>query len=101
MLDLSAVERNEVQAILARHAPGVEVRAFGSRVLGKSHRHSDLDLAVVSDESLSLRFLGDLQEAFQESNLLFRVDLVDWRSLSPAFRATIEPDCVTLQPRKG
>ena len=41
-----------VQTILARHVPGYEVRAFGSRARKQARRHSDLDLAIITDEPL-------------------------------------------------
>ena len=34
--------------------------------------------------------LGDLIDAFDESDLPFRVDIVDWVDLSPKFRELVE-----------
>jgi DNA-directed RNA polymerase beta subunit len=34
--------------------------------------------------------LAALKEAFQESDLAFRVDVLDWHALSPEFRGVIE-----------
>jgi predicted nucleotidyltransferase len=97
MLELSVAEKRLVQEILARHVPGIEVRAFGSRTLGKARPCSDLDLLIMSEQPLPLRVLGDLREAFQESDLLFRVDLVQWRELSPEFRASLARSWEVIQ----
>ncbi len=67
----------EILAILAERAPGATVVAFGSRVTGGARPWSDLDLAVFGDAPLTLRALGRLRDAFEESTLPFRVDVCD------------------------
>lgn len=79
-----------VLELLAEQVPELEVWAFGSRVHGRPKQHSDLDLALVGQEPLDLDRLVRLSLAFEESDLPFRVDLVDWSTASPAFRACIE-----------
>lgn len=44
-----------IQAILEKFVPGTEVHAFGSRVLGTSRRHSDLDLVILGKRRIGLR----------------------------------------------
>lgn len=90
MLRLSDAERATVLDLLARHAAGVPVWAFGSRVHGRNlKRYSDLDLALLTQEPLSLDALAELRDAFAESDLPFRVDLVDWAATPESFRAII------------
>jgi type I restriction enzyme S subunit len=86
-----------VQKILAQYAPGCEVRAFGSRVRGTVKDHSDLDLALVGAGPLKLEHLSRLQEAFEESDLPFRVDVLDWNAVSEEFRGLIEQQYDILQ----
>lgn len=90
MLDLSTDQLAEVRSILAHHVPGRVVRAFGSRVTGASKPFSDLDLVVMGDTPVELRNLAALKDAFAESNLPFRVDIVDWAATSVEFRTIIE-----------
>jgi predicted nucleotidyltransferase len=90
MLDLAPQHLDLVRRLVARHVPGLEVRAFGSRVTGRARPTSDLDLALMSTEPLDLLVLADLREAFSESDLPMRVDVVDWSAISPAFRRIIE-----------
>ena len=96
MIDLAPQHIATVRAILRECAPGCEVRAFGSRVTGGARRYSDLDLAVIGDAPLGLIPLGLLQEAFEESDLPIRVDVIDWHDTSAGFKRIIEGDCVTL-----
>jgi predicted nucleotidyltransferase len=90
MLDLTTEQLAEVRRILQQHVPGRNVRAFGSRVQGNAKPFSDLDLAVMGDTPLDFRQLAALKDAFVESNLPFRVDVVDWAATSEAFRGIIE-----------
>ncbi len=89
MIEMSPAQLDEVKGILREHVPGCEVRAFGSRVTGRVKPWSDLDLAVIADQPLGFRRLGLLVEAFQESTLPFRVDVLDWHETSPSFQAII------------
>ncbi len=90
MIEISELERDTILSIINRYIPDAEVWAFGSRVKGTSKSYSDLDLLVVGKEKMSINNIGELREAFQESDLPFRVDLVDWHRISPEFRFLIE-----------
>lgn len=96
-IDLEPQDYETVRNILSRHLPGTEVRAYGSRVTGKTHRGSDLDLAIMTTEPLSLDTLADLRDAFSESTVPFRVDLLDWAETTESFRAIVMENSVILQ----
>ena len=100
MIDLAPEHLKTVQRILAEIVPDCEVRAFGSRATWTATEHSDLDLAIISPEPLAWVRRSRLSEAFEESDLPIRVDVVDWESLSDGFRQTIDGDCVVLQKGK-
>ena len=89
MLDLSPKLQAMIQDILAEFAPHREVWAFGSRVKGTAKPYSDLDLVILGDAALPTRQFNLLTEAFEESDLPIRVDLVEWAALSPSFREAI------------
>lgn len=97
VVDLNPTHLAVVQQILSEHVPDCEVRAFGSRATWTAKDYSDLDLAVVDDGPLDWRTLGDLKEAFEESTLPMRVDVVDWNGIKDNFRQRIEPDCVIIR----
>lgn len=84
-----------VHTILQTHVPQHEVWAFGSRVKGAAKPYSDL--AVITQQPLPLGVLGALTDAFDESDLPWRVDMVDWASSSESFRAIIEQNKVVIQ----
>ena len=86
-----------VRNILQKHVPACAVWAFGSRVTGRVKPYSDLDLAVISGTSLGWHLIEDLKEDFSDSDLPWRVDVVDWASTDPAFQAIIARNKVVVQ----
>ncbi len=89
MILLEPAQRSIVEDILRRFFPGRTVLAFGSRVNGRPKPFSDIDLCVMGDEPVSLSSMADAKDAFTESDLPFRVDLIDWATTSPSFRAIV------------
>ena len=85
-----------VRAILDAHVPGCEVWVYGSRATGAAKPYSDLDLVIVGEAPAPVRTLALLENAFEESDLPFRVDVADWASLSESFRAVVEAHAVPL-----
>lgn len=88
-IDITPEERAIVLHILNEIVPDREVRAFGSRVTGKAKPFSDLDLAVMGDEPLPLDTPARLEEAFSESDLPWKVDVLDWAQADEFFRKII------------
>ncbi|MET4001291.1 nucleotidyltransferase domain-containing protein [Marinobacterium sp. MBR-109] len=87
-----------VADILEKHLPDYEVWAFGSRARHNAKRYSDLDLAIISEEPLPLQQLAVINAEFSDSDLPWRVDLLDWAATSEAFRSQIRQCyCVVKQ----
>lgn len=97
LIDISPENWRIVRDILQQHVPDREVWAFGSRAKWTAKEYSDLDIAVIGDEPLSIGVMADLNEEFQESALPFKVDVVDWAGVAPSFRKVIEKGKVLLQ----
>lgn len=96
-IDISPGDMETVMGILRVHAPGREVWVFGSRITGSAKPFSDLDLAVMGDKPLPSSALAEMKESFSESNLPFKVDVVEWADTSPQFRKIIEDRHEVLQ----
>ncbi len=101
MIDLNPNHLATVERILTEHVPECEVRAFGSRATWTAKDYSDLDLAVVGKGPLDWKTLGRLREAFEESDLPIRVDVLDWHAISESFRDVIEREYVSLSEGTG
>jgi predicted nucleotidyltransferase len=59
----------------------VNIYLFGSRARGDNSIYSDIDLAFESDENLS-DYLAILEEILEESNLPYKVDIVNLKESS-------------------
>jgi len=97
MINIEEKYLAEIKRILGAQVPEFEVRAYGSRVNGSALKYSDLDLALVGDNSIDWRRIAALQNAFSESDLPIMIDVVDWRSLKPEFRKLIEQEYEVIQ----
>lgn len=86
-----------VQKILQTNIPQYQVWAFGSRVSGRAKPYSDLDLVVIADQPLDLSVSAALNEDFAESDLAYKVDIVDWASLDESFQKVIKDNKVIVQ----
>ena len=97
-LDLPDRYRVELEALLRKYVPDVEVWAYGSRVHGESHEASDLDLVL---RGPNLQPLGadylDLIEALEKSNIPILVQAHDWTRLPASFHRQIEREFLVIQ----
>jgi predicted nucleotidyltransferase len=89
MIQATAAELAIVRSLLERNVPGIAVWAFGSRVDGTAKPHSDLDLVLLARDPVPLATLALLEDDFAESDLPYRVDVVDWTRLDESFRQVI------------
>lgn len=87
---LTPEQVREVNGILATLFPQGRVLLFGSRARGTHQAHSDLDFALDLGEPVPRQILADLKAAFEESDLPFRVDLLDYRSIPESMRANVD-----------
>ena len=90
MLALSSAQLQEIKSILASHAAGQGVLAFGSRVckndlLLSVKPFADLDLALTG-HNLAPAELYILRDAMSQSQLPFRVDICHWDDLPTSWK---------------
>jgi predicted nucleotidyltransferase len=90
MIDLSNDLMKQVINILEQYVPHAEVWAFGSRVRGTAREHSDLDLVVIDKQKIPQKTYYQLLEAFKESELPIRVDVLDWHRITSEFQRNIK-----------
>ena len=100
-LDLPDRYRRQVEALLTEHVPEAEVWAYGSRVNGRSHSASDLDLVLRSPtlDPLPAGCIGRIDEAFEDSNIPILVQTHDWARLPTSFHKEIQQSYVILRNR--
>ena len=101
-LHLSPRHRKEIVALLHKHLPGVEVWAYGSRVNGRSHDGSDLDLVLRSPQlaEIDASQLAEITESFRKSTVPFLIDARDWVRLPESFHWELERAHVVMVERE-
>ena len=94
-IDITAEQRETILMLLDRHLPDTAAWVYGSRAKWTSRPQSDLDLAVFATPEQDSQ-VAALREAFEESDLPFRVDLFVWDKVPESFRPEIERNHVVL-----
>jgi predicted nucleotidyltransferase len=101
-IDLQPEDLAILLPLLRAHLPlETAVWVFGSRAAGTARRYSDLDLALEGEAPLDPDLLGRLSEALSESDLTIKVDVIDLRTVDPAFRRIIEREMIPLPADPG
>lgn len=102
-LHLPARHREQLEALLREHLPDVEVWAYGSRVDGRSHDGSDLDLVLPGPglKEIDLARLDDFHQALHDSTMPFLVEARDWARLPARFHREIEREYVVFLSGTG
>jgi len=97
-LHLIPRHRRTIQGLLDEHLPGVEAWVYGSRVSGRSHDASDLDLVLRAPglRPIPMRELTAFTEALRDSTIPFLVDTHDWARLPDVFQREIGREHVVL-----
>ena len=100
---LQPKHRRILEALLREHLPDVEVWAYGSRVNGRSHDGSDLDLVLRGPglAEIPTGQLGDFEDAVRESSIPFLVEARDWTRLPERFHREIKQNYAILLPDAG
>lgn len=97
MIELTNEQLDIILDILNKYVPDVEVRAFGSRYKGNAKKYSDLDLVLVGKNKIEFELMCKIKDAFEESVLPFRVDILDWHRISHEFKKIIEQGYVVIK----
>ena len=96
-IDITAAQRKVILALLDKHLPNTTAWVYGSRANGTARPQSDLDMVVFTAPQQDDQVF-ELREAFEESDLPFRVDLFAWNAVPENFRKQITANHVPLKP---
>lgn len=93
MLNIEERHLAIVNTILAKY--DYSFFAFGSRITHKVKKFSDFDLFYI--ENIPLPILINIKEEFEESNLPYKVDIVDYNECDPSFKKILHSNYVCIQ----
>ncbi len=94
-IDISAKQRETILTLLERYLPDTTAWVYGSRGKWTSRPQSDLDLVVFATSD-QRHWIGSLREAFEDSDLPFRVELFVWDDVPEEFRKQIKAEYSVL-----
>ena len=90
MIALEDEQLNILKNILKKYFSSQEIRVFGSRYKHTNNKFSDIDVVIVGQEKIDISTFSKVKEELQESDLKYRVDLLDWNIISDEFKKVIE-----------
>jgi uncharacterized protein len=93
IVSLSADILADLRKIAGSHG---KLYVFGSRAKNSHRKFSDIDLCIVSDRPIPDLVMAEIKERFQESGIPFKVDVVDYHSVSDDFRRLISSHWVAI-----
>jgi len=97
MINLQPRYLEMVKKILQKNlTTDVKVFVFGSRATEKVKKFSDLDLALFSAQKIPFSVFVKLSNDFEESDLPYKVDIIDLKAIDKNFRDKISKDLKEL-----
>lgn len=73
-----------------------KVFIFGSQVGGRSARYSDIDIGIESAKKIPWSKISLLEEALTESDLPYKVEIVDFNDVSENFKQVAKKKIISL-----
>lgn len=83
-------------AIQPLKSHGAQVFIFGSRVRGQHQPYSDIDLLYKTEKPLNLASIFEIKSALEESQLPYKVDLVQFDDLAVSYKENIIREMIEL-----
>ncbi|PIZ24700.1 hypothetical protein COY48_01440 [Candidatus Collierbacteria bacterium CG_4_10_14_0_8_um_filter_43_86] len=75
---------------------GFKIFMFGSRVRGDNRRYSDIDLGIEGKDRLPIKNHLDLVSAFEDSDLPFKVGIVDFTTVTDKFKLKAKENIIEI-----
>ena len=81
--------KRKIIGVIATIIPEASIYLFGSRARGTHSEWSDIDIALDSGEKISRHRIGEALSMLEASNIPYKVEIVDFNSVSENMRASI------------
>ncbi len=80
--------KKEILQIVGKHLDmeGCSVFFFGSRMTGEGNERSDIDVGIEGATVIPYEIMAAIKEEIENLPTLYKIDMVDFQSVSPAFR---------------
>ncbi len=92
MNKLDAKIQNKIIAVISALIPQAKIYLFGSRARGTNSPRADIDIALDAGHELEQRDVYEITCMFKESNIMYKIDVVDLYQVSDLMRSEILKD---------
>ena len=94
-IGFSQINLDEIKRILTQFTASnqkLDVFVFGSRARGDYKKYSDLDLLLIAEPEITPSTTQAMIDAFDESDLPVKVDVVRYEDILESFKTNIQRD---------
>ncbi len=88
-MELNPEYKKKIVAVLTALFPDATIYLFGSRARGTHYARSDIDIALDTGKPLLRVDVGEARDMLAESNIPYKIDVVDVHSVSQEMREAI------------
>ncbi len=89
-LELDVETKEKIIRLLLALFPNIKkIYLFGSRARGTNHDRSDIDIALDCGPSDSRLRLGEVKDVLNHTNILYKIDVVDFNAVPPRLKESI------------
>ncbi|MCB9492722.1 MAG: nucleotidyltransferase domain-containing protein [Epsilonproteobacteria bacterium] len=81
--------KDKIIRVLSALFPDAKIYLYGSRAKGTHREWSDIDLALDAGKKLERVDVGEARDMFQESNIPYKISVVDFNGVSQDFKQEI------------
>lgn len=89
MENVSPEDKAKITGLISVLVPNARIILFGSRARGTNSPRADIDVAVDAGEPLPRVLIDEAQSVIEGSNIMYRVEVVDFNRLSEEMRKAI------------
>jgi uncharacterized protein len=81
--------KQKIISVISALIPGVKIYLFGSRARGTNAEWADIDLALDAGKPLPPRDVDEVKSMFGESNIMYKIDVVDFNQINDVMKKQI------------
>lgn len=89
MENVAPEDKAKITGLISALIPKAKIILFGSRARGTNSPRADIDVAVDAGIPLPRVAIDEAKSVIEGSNIMYRVDVVDFNRLSPEMRDSI------------
>lgn len=84
--------QDKMTRVLKALFPDAKIILYGSRARGDARENSDIDIAIDAGKKVSRHDINEARSMFEESNIIFKIDIIDYHAVSEILQKQIDKD---------